>query len=369
MTVAQVPYGTDEMGWIIQLIFLVMFGVFVVYGQRIQFMLALVQVNRALSRLGYMRKKGRLQAIDAIKEQGKAQNPANDVDRFIEHFMIAPEAMDPSGVVWKFERVVDVRDDKFKDEVKAMAPAAKEHQVNNLENMLEATLALNSIYKITRHYYLLAKRTKSFFIIAQLQMLLPLIMEFAEAYSMSLSAFGQGQPIGDGIGAIVAAKLMRGATNLRDVAKDVVAGETELDQRRILALKAKGPGGNVGKPGDAVERLIEENGGKVNAIIMVDAALKLEGEETGSIAEGIGAAIGGIGIEKYKIEEVARKYKIPLYAVVIKESIMEAITPIKEAIIRSSTEAIKSIRRIMAERVPERGTVIIAGIGNTIGVS
>lgn len=369
MIVTQFPYETEGMGWIIQLIFFVMFGVFVVYGQRIQFMLALVQVKRALSRIGYMNKKGRRQVIETIGEQGKAQNPAPDVDRFLEHFMIAPEAMDPAGVVWKFERVVDVRDDKLKDEVKAMAPAAEENQVNNLENMLEAALALNTIYKITRHYYLLAKRTRSFFIVAQLQMLLPLIMEFAEAYSMSLSAFGEGQPIGDGMGAIVVAKLLRGATNLRDVAKDVVAGEIELDRRRVFALKAKGPGGNVGKPGDGVERLIEENGGKVDAIIMVDAALKLEGEETGSIAEGIGAAIGGIGIEKYKIEEVARKYKIPLYAVVIKESIMEAITPIKETLIRSSSEAIESIRRIMGERVPERGTVIVAGIGNTIGVS
>ena len=36
-------------------------------------------------------------------------------------------------------------------------------------------------------------------------------------------------------------------------------------------------------------------------IITIDAALKLEGEDTGEVAEGIGAAIGGPGIERYKI--------------------------------------------------------------------
>ena len=36
---------------------------------------------------------------------------------------------------------------------------------------------------------------------------------------------------------------------------------------------------------------------------MIDAALKMEGDKTGSVVIGVGAAIGGIGVEKYKIEQ------------------------------------------------------------------
>ena len=48
-------------------------------------------------------------------------------------------------------------------------------------------------------------------------------------------------------------------------------------------------------------------------LIMVDAAGKLEGEDVGEIAEGVGAAIGGPGVEKYKIERAAIENNIPLF--------------------------------------------------------
>ena len=38
-------------------------------------------------------------------------------------------------------------------------------------------------------------------------------------------------------------------------------------------------------------------------VIMIDAGLKLEGELVGEVSEGIGAAIGGPGVDAYKIEE------------------------------------------------------------------
>jgi hypothetical protein len=49
-----------------------------------------------------------------------------------------------------------------------MAPAADETQANNLENTLEAAMALNYIYKVIRHYYLLGKKTLSLYIIMQI---------------------------------------------------------------------------------------------------------------------------------------------------------------------------------------------------------
>jgi hypothetical protein len=94
-----------------------------------------------------------------------------------------------------------------------MAPATDEVQTNNLENTLEAAMALNYIFKVVRHYYIQGKKTLSLYTIMQLQMILPLVMKEAEAYSNALKAFAFGQPIGDGAGALVAAKLMHGSEN------------------------------------------------------------------------------------------------------------------------------------------------------------
>jgi hypothetical protein len=193
-------------------------------------------------------------------------------------------------------------------------------------------------------------------------------MQEAEAYLGATKAFAEGHPIGDGAGALVVSKLMRNSA-VRKVEKDMVAGETVIEGRRVIALKAEGPGGNVGKPGDAIRQVLEENNGKASMIIMVDAALKLEGEKTGEVTEGIGAAIGGIGTERYKIEEEATKFGIPVYAIVIKQSILEAVTTMKKEIADAAEPVIESIKHLIVEHTKEGELIIVAGIGNTAGIA
>jgi hypothetical protein len=275
--------------------------------------------------------------------------------------------MDPSGIVWKLEHVLDVRDVRFKDEVKLMAPEANEAQLNNLENTLEAAMALNMIYKVIRHFYLLGKKTLSLYIIMQIQMVLPLIMKQAEAYAQALRAFSVGQPIGDGAGPLVAAKLMQGH-RVREIAKDVVVAKVPIDGRTAYVLKAKGPGGNVGKPGEGIKNLIKEKKGKISTIIMIDAALKLEGEKPGEVAEGVGAAIGGPGVEQFKIEDAILKNKIPVNAIVVKQDIGDAVSPMRKEIFDAADPVIERIKRLILERTKKGDNVIIAGIGNTIGI-
>jgi hypothetical protein len=161
---------------------------------------------------------------------------------------------------------------------------------------------------------------------------------------------------------------MRGR-EIRKVEKDMLAAETVLEGRRVIALKAEGPGGSVGKPGDAIRQILEENNGKAAMIVMVDAALKLEGEKTGEIGEGIGAAIGGIGTERFKIEEEATKFGIPVYAVVIKQSILEAVTTMKKEIAEATDPVIEKIKRLALESTKEGDLIIVAGIGNTAGIA
>jgi hypothetical protein len=360
--------GGDPLSVILNLLFYVIFIAFIFYGQRIQLYVMLREVEGSLYKLRFIKDEGRKVAIETIKEIGKPQtDPTARVDRFLEYFTIGPQNLDPAGIVWKLEHVLDVRDVRLKDEVKMMAPVADETQANNLENTLEAAMALNYIYKVIRHFYLLGKKTLSLYVIMQIQMLLPMIMREAEAYASALKAFAYGQPIGDGAGALVAGRLMHGHETTK-LPKDCVVATVPIEGRMAYVIKAEGPGGNVGKPGDAIEQVVNENSGKIATIIMIDAAAKLEGEEVGEVAEGVGAAIGGPGVDQFKIEESIQKYKIPINAVIVKEDIGDAVSPMRKEIFDSIDKAIERIKQVILERTKEGDKVIIAGIGNSIGI-
>ncbi|MGI0060634.1 MAG: DUF1512 family protein, partial [Nitrosotalea sp.] len=130
---------------------------------------------------------------------------------------------------------------------------------------------------------------------------------------------------------------------------------------------AEGPAATVGRPADTLEKTISEN--KPDIIVMVDAALKLEGEETGSVAQGFGAAIGGVGTERFQIEEIATKYNIPIYAIVVKQSIKEAITLMKKEIADSSEKVLSQVYDIIRENTAQGQSALVIGVGNTLGVS
>jgi hypothetical protein len=360
--------GGDIISQIIYAASIMLFVVFMLYGQRIQMYVMIREVEASLYKLKFIKEEGRKIAIETIKEIGKPQtDPTPRVDRYLEYFTISPQSMDPAGIVYKLDHILDVRDTRLKDEVKLMAPAGDEIQVNNLENTLEAAMALNYIFKVVRHFYIQGKKTLSLYVIMQLQMILPLVMKEAEAYASALKAFAYGQPIGDGAGPLVAAKLMHGY-EIRKVPKDCVVATVPMEGRTTFILKAEGPGGNVGKPGDAVKAVIEENEGKIANVIMIDAGLKLEGETVGEVSEGIGAAIGGPGVDQYKIEEALAKYQIPINAVIVKEDIGDAVSPMRKEISDSADKVIERVKNVILERTKEGDKVIIVGVGNTIGI-
>jgi hypothetical protein len=356
------------LGNIINILFFVSFFAFMFFGQQIQSRIALMQIDGAVRKLENMRNDAKTLTLKILRDVGKAKDdPTAGLNSLLEQFLIDPVSMDPAGIVRKFDHLLDVREARFKSDIARIAPEATPPQVNNLENLVEAAWALNYMYKIVRHLYLLGKKTFSIFVIFQLQAFLPQILQEAEAYQGATKAFAEGHPIGDGAGALVASKLMRGR-EIRKVEKDMVAAETAVEGRRVIAMKAEGPGGNVGKPGDAIRQILEENSGKAAMIIMVDAALKLEGEKTGEISEGIGSAIGGIGTERYNIEEEATKFGIPVYAIVVKQSIQEAVTTMKKEISDAAEPVLERIKRLIIERTKEGELVLVAGIGNTAGI-
>jgi hypothetical protein len=166
---------------------------------------------------------------------------------------------------------------------------------------------------------------------------------------------------------LIAGKLMHGYPT-RKVAKDCVVAEVPIEGRTALIIKAEGPGGNVGKPGDAIETVIEENGGKIANLIMIDAGLKLEGELVGEISEGIGAAIGGPGVDAFKIEEKIAKYHIPINAVIVKEDIGDAVSTMRKEVHDAADKVIERVKAVILEQTKEGDKVIIVGVGNSIGV-
>ena len=358
----------NDFSQIVQIIYLASFLSFMVYGNKFQMWIMLREIEGAVIRLKGMKDDARRLAIDVIKKAGEGKiDPTPRIDHFLEYFMIMPASLDPTGIVPKIEHVVDVREQRFKGEVKILAPSVSESKANNIEGVLEVAQGLNTIYRIVNHYYLLGKKTMSLYVIMQIQMQLPLIIELAEAFSAAVKAFAEGQPIGDGAGALVAAKMMY-MNEFREIEKDTVASKVPFEGRTLYVTKAKGPGSTVGKPGDAIRKLIEENEGKVAMVVMIDAAGKLEGEKSGETAEGVGSAIGGIGVDQFVIDEISVKYKIPVHAVIVKESVHESVAPMTKEISDGTDVAVARVKRIIHEGTKEGDAVIVAGIGNTVGI-
>ena len=362
------PLGSIGLGTVISRAYYVLIFVFVFYGGRIQSRLSLSSVGKSLGRLESMRDKAKRDVVDYFRLKGSpAGGIGEKIDRFLDYVTIMPVDMDPTGISGKIEHIADTSDERARAEIKGIIGGADAVSLSVAQNMLELASGLNTIHKVVRHYYLLGKKTSSSMTLMQLQMSLPQIMEQASAMSKAMDSIKTGMPIGDGVGPLVASKFLSDVPK-QTVAKDTVVGTTALEGRTLYVMKAEGPMGYVGQPGVAIRRLVEEMNVPLAAIIMVDAAAKLEGEERGEVAEGVGAAIGGLGVEKFQIEEVATKHNVPVYAVLVKEGDLDVMATMKKEIADGAEKAVSLVKRIIQERTKEGEAVLLAGIGNTLGV-
>ncbi|MFQ6010834.1 MAG: DUF1512 family protein [Nitrososphaerales archaeon] len=339
------------------------------YAQELQVRLMLRGIKKSLIKLDSMKDRSRRETVDYFVKVGKSsQNPTERIQDFLEYFTIMPVDMDPGGLIGKIDYLVNTNDQRIRDEIKHLLPSADPVTTTSAQNLLEVAAGLNMLHKIIRHFYILGNRTKSPFVVVQLQMVMPMLMQEADAYINAIDAFKLSQPIGDGIGPMVVGRMMLGQKT-KEVGKDTILANKDVNGRHLLFLKAEGPMATVGQPGHAMENIVNGMKTKVSTIVMIDAALKLEGENTGEIAEGIGAAIGGIGVERFQIEEVATKNRIPLYAVVVKQSLTEAISSMKREIAETAENVSKIVHNIVSEKTRKGDTVLIVGVGNTLGVA
>ncbi|MCL5318761.1 MAG: DUF1512 domain-containing protein [Thaumarchaeota archaeon] len=339
------------------------------YGQRFQTRFMLVGVRKSLVKLETFRSDARKRFIESVLQHNADRDEVDGkVDRLIDSFAITPVSMDPKGVMGKLDHILTTYDNNLKTEVRSLVKGALQADVNTLTNLLEVSIGLDTMFRVVRHYYVLASKKGGMLASVQLQLSLPSIMEEADAYNAAIDAFAKGKTVGDGIGPLLASQFAASSSEGREYIEDTTVTDAMFEGRKLLIVKAKGPGGNVGKPGLAIEKLVQESG-PVSLIITVDAALKLEGEESGQVAEGVGAAIGGPGVERYRIEEAAVKSTIPTLAVVVKMSSKEAISEMTPKIREALNEASNRVKRAILSSTKLGDIVILAGIGNTLGVA
>jgi len=365
---------TGEFSWIINLVFFAFIIVMSLYGAKIQMWQWLKQIETGMIELKRMAIESRQTSIDTFKKFGRSEDEvAEGLDRWLDYFTIMPVDLDPAGILKRLDHLLDERRDRFQEFVAELAPEGDVSQHQSLENTLEVTQVLGLIFRIVRHFFILGKKTGSQFIIMQMQMQLSEIMRLAKAYFDALDAFSKGKPIGDGIGPLVVTRFAReyGAipeSYVHEISREVGYYPIDVEGRTVFALRATGPGGTVGKPGFGVKSLVDQHDGKIARIITIDAALKLEGEQMGRVAEGTGAAIGDPGPEKHAIENAATENNISIEAIVIKENEAAAVGVMEKRILDSVPEVIERIKLSIRKRTKPGDKIILAGIGNTIGI-
>jgi hypothetical protein len=336
--------------------------VFFFFGQRIMTMQIVMQLEKEVIELESMADKSRNYVLHSISKK-PSEKVKKTVKNFMDFFAIGPVSSDPYGIIRKIDHIVRNADDKFKYVVSQIAPDASLERQKDIRNALEGAMTTNQIAKIIRHNLELIKKYKMFQLAVILQMQIPMIARIAKASMKATEAFSDGIPIGDGIGPFAAASFVTSDVKVYDKYEFMVA-KAKIDGKEVWVSKAAGPGASTGYPGRFLLDFMKRQ--SLDRIITIDAALKLEGEKTGSIAEGVGVAMGGTGVDRYQIEEIVVKKNIPLDAVVVKVSEEDALEPMKKEVFNAAPNAMENVREILKRHKNER--VMIMGVGNTCGI-
>ncbi|MGC8583799.1 MAG: DUF1512 domain-containing protein [Thermoproteus sp.] len=364
--------GSSLWYWIITTI--VWFMAIYIYQEFYYIQRPLWQIGGFLSYLGQMIRTASNDVgnyLERLKKQGVGRKDVDDViRRMLDFTVIPPTGLDPFGIVPKYKNILNAYETASESEV-AKLIGDNATAVKNASTALEALREINYLYKVVDHYYRIAKKYKLYVYAMQLSMLLPLLKEVSDALNGAVTAFMKGVPVGDSAGPLVAYNVMRMCSQpvVHDGIKDTSVVECDLEGRRLYVVKAKGPGSTVGRPDEGVEYVFEKLGARPKYVITVDAALKLEGEKTGEVAEGVGVAMGGIGAEKFNIESMATKYGVPLYAFLIKMREAEALTAMTKEIYDAVQIVSKRVVDFIKEKVQPGESVLLVGVGNTVGVA
>jgi hypothetical protein len=358
---AQVTGQSDLLSNIVTLAWFGFILITFFFSQTIMIMQIIFKSERSVLMLEDLAIKGKKKVLKKIAK-GSNKEITDKVNKFMDFFVIEPVGLDPYGIVQRIEHLVNLSEGRFRQFVEEVAPELGEEEKANLVMGVSGAVSLNQIAKIVRHYLEMTKKTKNLQFAVMLQMLLPLAEKLSKAMLNGTDAFINGWAVGDGIGCLAAAAMI-GNTKVKNADDETVVARKKIKGKNVIIVKARGPGGRLGKLGRVVEAIIKKE--KIAKIITIDAALKLEGEKLGATAEGTGVAIGGAGVDRAYIEAISTRKAIPLDTFVIKMGQEEAIQPMKKEIIDAKESVIKAVEDDIAGT---KGKIILIGVGNTTGV-
>ncbi|MEM7813683.1 MAG: DUF1512 family protein [Candidatus Aenigmatarchaeota archaeon] len=339
------------------IVWFLVFFIFIVLYPRLMLSQLIWKIEAGARRIEAMSERANAMAARKVGERSAKKT----IDQFTEFFVIEPSALDPFGLVKKVDQIIRQTESRFDDFVRTIGGKLPQKAQQELNYGLRAAISLRQIAKAVRHFVEMSKKYKNLQIAMVVQMQLPLIEKLAEGELKGTQAFLNGWAVGDSIGPLVAAELTE---RMKPIAEDVVAGRAMIDGRRCFVLKATGPAPHLGRIDEAIEKIMSRH--DIARIITIDAAQKLEGEPTGSVAEGVGFAMGGVS-QREIIENVLLPKKKPIDSVVIKIGTEDAIAPMKKEIVDSVPKALEMVRA--AVRRARRGAnVLIIGVGNSCGI-
>ncbi|ABL78104.1 DUF1512 domain-containing protein [Thermofilum pendens] len=354
------------------IMWLVALAIFSYITQEMQILKAISEVEGYVALFRGIRDKAVKVLVDQFsKYTASSEGASRDVLEqrilsLIETRIILPVDLDPYGIVRKIKHVLRTSEVELEKEVSRIAKGASRTEVQRLSSLVEVARELNLVYKLVNHYYLIARKFKSLWLVLQLNAQMPFVLEEVKAIEGALESFSKGIPVGDSAGPLVAALLARKYKgSFVEPVKDTEISQVTVDGKKVFIVKAKGPGSTTGHLEEALSWIFSRE--KVSLIVSVDAALKLEGEESGSVASGYGVAMGGIGVERFEIEELSTKHGVPLFAVLIKMSEAEALSVMTEKVYQGVQQAVRIVEDIIS-RAPEGSSIVVLGVGNSLGV-
>ena len=341
---------------------LLLFILFLYFYPRLYIWQIITKLETEVVKLEEYSREAQNTVIKNIKKPRKEVR--KKVHDFMNFFIIPPVSVDPYGILKKMEHIIRTSESRIEAFVERISGERSHERRKNIKYGLLGAMSVTTIYKVVRHYVEVIKKTNNLQLALILQMMLPDIMRMAKANVKATKAFVNGIPIGDGIGPLVAAFNKRNKG--REIEKDVVVSRERIANKNVWVMKAKGPGAEISqaKLWRAVEKMIKQN--KIKHIISIDASLKLEGEKTGSVAEGVGVAMSPFGVDRAFIEELATKYKVELDGIAVKMSDYEASIPMKREIYRALPAVQEKLKELI--KTSPHKNILVLGVGNTCGI-
>jgi len=348
---------TDILGTVV---WFVLFFVLIFLYPRIMLSQLIYKIEQSAVKIENMSQSSMKMVAKKI-DKNSPKELKSKIEQHSDFFVVEPSSIDPYGLVKKIDHTIRGMETRFDEFVEELAPGRSYDEKQEINYGIRATIGLRQISKIVRHYVEMAKKFKNLQIAMILQMQLPIIEKIAESEIKGTEAFINGWPIGDSIGPLAAASLMDSSS---EIAEDIMVGTTTIEGRKCFVMKAKGPSPHLGRDDEAIQKIMKKN--KIARVITIDAAQKLEGEKSGSVAEGVGFAMGGWG-QREMIENFLMPKKMPIDSIVVKVGMTEAICPMAKDVYDSVPRVHEFIKRAV-RRTKKSDKLIIIGVGNSSGI-